>query len=145
MRTPVINNKEALVIGQLPASGKEPGPIVVFLPGLNLVDSKQLAVLRNNKNFDAHFKTLIPPSLAPEQTPEKVGKPILELAGKELEDASPLAKLDKQACKLLISETLDAPMLDSWLMEETRADIARSINEQKVKIGSVANSLVAGR
>ncbi len=70
MQTVVINNKEALIIGQLPNIGKDTagvpqiGEQVTFYPGVNLVDSKKLALLRKNPGFDAFFTEKIARLLA---------------------------------------------------------------------------------
>ncbi len=118
MKTVVINNREGLVIGQLPhiapAAGvrgatSQLGPAVVFLPGANLIDSKTLAILRENKSFELNFTTRIPASAAPEQNPEKVGKLMLMVdksVGKngEVDDAAPLAKLSAVDCRGLRPE-----------------------------------------
>lgn len=138
MQTVVINNREALIIGQLPhakSTGGVPqlGPTVTFIPGLNLVDSKVLAELRQNPSFEAFFKTKIEASPAPEQNPEKVGKFILATGG-ELEDKSPLGKLKEQACQAMISETFSSDLLKKWRAEETRGEVTRMINEQLDKL-----------
>jgi hypothetical protein len=153
MKTLVINNREGLVQGQMQPLGKDArgvpmlGPCVTLLPGLNLVDSTQLSELRKNPGFEAQFNTKIPPSPAPEQSPEKVGKPILEVMlgaptkdGKrtpiEVEDKLPLAKLQEETIKTLVAETLAADVLRSWEKEEVRPSIAHIIREQLEKIGA---------
>lgn len=130
MQTVVINNKEALVIGQMPHSGKDKsgvpqlGGIVTLIPGVNLVDTKVLKTLRENPGFELLFKTKIESSQAPEQNPEKVGKCILIASG-EVEDSSPLAKLPPKACEAMIEETLSSDLLNKWLEDETRGDVRR--------------------
>lgn len=150
MKIAVINNREGLVQGQMQPAGVDSagrkiiGPVVTLLPGLNLVDKKQLEELRKNPGFELNFATKIAPSPAPEQNPEKVGKPILELlqaqgkdgkdAPVEVEDALPLAKLSEKQAKLLISETLVEGTLKQWDREETRPAVRYEIAQQITKI-----------
>lgn len=157
MKTAVINNREALVQGQMQPKdravgrdGQKTGPlmlgkIVTLLPGVNFVDSADLEALRKNPAFEMQFSTKIPPSLAPEQNPEQVGKPILVVVetkdkdGKrrplEVEDNQPLAKLTAEQCKLLISETHVESFLHQWTNEETRPDIRFEIAKRLEEIG----------
>lgn len=142
MQTIVINNKEALIIGQMPHNGGKDssgvpqiGQSVTLVPGVNLVDSKVLGELRKSEAFDALFKNKIMPSPAREQNPEKVGRFIL-VAGKEVEDKSPLAKLTEKACEAMIDETLTVAMLSNWLKEEGRGEVRRMIENKIVKLNS---------
>lgn len=169
MKTAVINNREALVQGQLQPIGKDSngmamlGGVVTLVPGLNLVDSEQLAALRKNPTFALNFTAKIQPSLAPEQSPEKVGRPILELVmspagpskdGKaaepkplEVENALPLAKLSEELCKLVIGETLVEGTLRQWAREEARPAVRYEIEQQIEKItkGTPAGPAAVGR
>lgn len=154
MKTAVINNREALVQGQMQPRGKALGgslmlgDVVTLLPGLNFVDSANLEALRKNPAFELQFATKIPPSLAPEQNPEQVGKPILAVVetkdkdGKrkplEVEDNQPLAKLSAEQCKLLISETHVESFLHQWSNEEIRPDIRFEISKRLEAIGGKA-------
>jgi hypothetical protein len=142
MYTVLINNREGMVHAQLPhqfptQKGAAPrvGRAVILMPGVNLVDSKTLATLMENHAFKALFETVIPPSLAPEQTPEKVGKPILQIdrsIGKngEVEEKAPLQKLSTAQCEAMIRETFSVDLLKRWTKEETRGDIRRLLVEQ---------------
>jgi hypothetical protein len=141
MRTVVVNNRESLVMGQMPHikvnGGVLPqlGEIITLIPGVNLVDSAKLKTLRENKAFEANFRTRIAPSPAPEQSPEKVGKLILEVdksIGKdgEVPDETPLAKLTYVQCQAMIAETFNGDMLRQWEKEEIRSDVRREINRQ---------------
>lgn len=147
-RTIVINNRESLVQGQLPHKqpGQRPdgaapmlevGGMIQLLPGVNLVDTKDLKTLRErNPTFAALFDTIIEASPAPEQNPEKVGRPILEIGneGKELPASSPLARLAPNQCKAILAETFNAALLRTWLAEETRGDVRRDIDAQLGKV-----------
>lgn len=150
MQTIVTNNKEALVIGQLPNLGKDTagvpqlGESVSFIPGVNLVKSEVLATLRKNPSFELNFKTKIESSPAPEQNPEKVGKFIL-VVGKEVEDKSPLVKLTEKACEGIITETFTSKMLRSWLDEEGRAEVRAMIERQLRVLETGAPAAAAGR
>lgn len=136
MQTIVINNKEALIIGQLPSQTKDnrgvaiPGNVVVFSPGVNLVDTEKLKELRKNKLFDEHFKTKIPRSAAPEQNPEKVGQVILKVA-KELNEKISFKDIPVQEAIEIVEETFLAAVLDGWLKEDSRNDVRTAIMNQK--------------
>lgn len=151
MKTAVINNREALVQGQMPHKGNAlggslmVGAVVTLVPGLNLVDSSDLAQLRKNPQFELNFTTKIPPSLALEQNPEKVGKPILEVVmvaskdGKgekalEVEDKFPLQKLPPEICKTVIADTLVEGTLRLWSREEIRPEVRYEIELQLGRI-----------
>lgn len=135
--TVVTNNKEALIIGQMPHLGSDKagvpqlGETITLVPGVNMVDSAKLATLRKNPSFNVMFETLIPRSPAPEQNPEKVDKPML-VCGAELPDRSPLAKLSAKACEAILADTLQVPLLRQWLDEEGRSEI-RIILERQIK------------
>jgi hypothetical protein len=96
--TVVVNNREGLEIFQLPHRGSDKhgrvilGPTVTLLPGLNLLETEELAALREHPLFVKKLTLAIPKSKAPEQKAERVGRPYLEI-GKELPAAYPLAKL----------------------------------------------------
>src|SRR5690348_5746043 len=98
--TVVINNGSGMELVQLPHRGQDGhkrvilGDAVRFLPGVNLVDTEQLAILRKNPLFEAKFTNKIPRIAAPEQKQERVGRPFLTL-GKTLPSAHPLSKLSE--------------------------------------------------
>lgn len=148
-RTVVINNREGLVQGQLPHLGNDSsgrpqlGRVVTLLPGANLVSSEDLRVLRENPAFEMNFKMKIAQSLAPEQNPEKVGKPILEIAksiGKDgvVDGEFPLQKLSSKECSDLIGETYTSSALNRWLRDEGRPDVRRDIQNQLDKLSGEA-------
>jgi hypothetical protein len=152
MKTAVINNREALVQGQLqpPPQSKtagipQIGRVITLLPGANLVDSKDLEELSKNEQWMRNFTTKIPRSPAPEQNPEKVGNAILELleidrplkdggSKKELfpqlDDKLPLSKLSAEVAKVLIDETLIVASLREWMHEEKRPELAHVISKR---------------
>jgi hypothetical protein len=152
MQTAIINNREALETVQMQPIGKDSngmailGPLVVLVPGLNLVDSKKLDALAGNEMFAKKFNTKIASSPAPEQNPERVGRTILEIVtvsakdkdGKiidkplEVEDKLPLHKLTGATLTRVISETMVASTLRQWLTEENRGDV-RSEIEARLK------------
>lgn len=137
-RTVVINNKEALIMAQMPHGGKDTsgalmvGEVVSFIPGVNLIDTEKLATLRKNAAFEANFTTPIEASLAPEQNPEKVGRMIL-VKGEELPLASPLANLKPKAVEALVGETFSVELLSKWRDDSgdltTRAVIQNQIDK----------------
>lgn len=147
MKTVVVCNNEGIMSAQLPPVGKDSrgvpmlGELVTLIPGVNLVDSKVLAKLRENPEFNKHFTNRIPPSPAPERTQEKVGKPYLELdktigKGGEVDDAAPLAKLPPIQCEALIAETLVEGMLRDWMKDEARPEVRRLLQDQMDKLAS---------
>lgn len=146
MKSAVINNREGLVQGQLQPRSRNlsgapiPHRAVTFLPGVNLVPSEELEELRKNPTFELNFRTAIPHSPAPEQNPERVGKPVLELLevkGKDgkrvplvVDDELPLAKLEPAAVKTLVDETVVTGFLREWLEQERRPDVAHLITQR---------------
>lgn len=167
MKTIVINNREALIQGQMQPTGKDSnnvpilGPVVTLLPGLNLVDTGLLASLRKNPGYEQRFATVIQRSLAPEQNPEKVGKVELELmlvehkGGKdgksemrplEVEDDLPLAKLPEETCKVLVKATLTEGILRTWARQDARPAVRWEIEQQLSAIGAApAGPAAVGR
>jgi hypothetical protein len=141
MRTALINNC-AMVSINIPGLKKNTdgtttaGPLVQFIPGLNLVDSEVLKILREkNPTFEKMFSTRIEKSAAPEHDPEKIGRPQLEIdksVGKngELPDSMPLEKLPPVQCKAMIDEMRDIAILRQWSKEETRGEVRRDIETQ---------------
>lgn len=141
----VINNREGLVQGQMQPTvfnkqgAPEVGKVLTLLPGANLVDEKELEALCKNPTFLANFKNQIQPSPAPEQNPEKVGKPILEfltVKGKDgkdeelkVEDEFPLNKLKPETAKRLIKETLVPSILAKWATEVQDPGIRHAIDK----------------
>lgn len=153
MQTVVINNKEGMIVGQLPHTlPKEKGEKgsnlptigeqVVFMPGANLVNSEVLKVLRANKTFELNFSSMIPPSEAPEQNPEKVGRPILVVV-REVEDKSPLEKIKSaKECESIIKEMFLTDVLQRWLDEEGRSEVRAIIEVQlrAIRTGESGNT-----
>lgn len=140
MRAQVLNNSQGPIYAQLPPRGKdaaghiESGECINISPGLNLIDTKKLEELRKNPTFDGFFKAKIPVSKAPEANPANFNKPILEIAGKDVEDENPLAKLSLAACKAMISEMQSTDVLQEWLKGEGRADVRRELENRLIAI-----------
>ena len=155
MKKIVLNNREGLAMCQLPHTksasvGLDVGRVVQLAPGANLVPEADLEVLMRNQGFARQFETLIPRSPAPEQNPEKVGKPVLEMLqadGKDIvvADERPLAALRPDHARVLIKETLVPGMLTSWLEEETRPEVAQALKAQLVAIDADPTIAAAGR
>lgn len=167
MKTAVLNNREGLVIGQMPSTQQDRSGrpllagIVTLLPGLNLVDSDALKTLRENPGFEAQFSQRIEPGMAPEHVLERTGETILAIVHFEkkdkdgkitrtpvdfLDDALPLAKLDEKQCEMLIKEVLVSEILRSWGKSEARPAVRFMIETQIDKIGAgPSNPAVAGR
>lgn len=143
-KTIVINNRESLVIGQMPLIGKDAtgapivGEAVIFVPGLNLVDTEKLKVLRSNKQFNMNFTTKIPKTPAPEQNQEKVGEFIL-VAVKEVPEKAPLAKLPDAEAAQMIDETLSVPLLQGFLESEGRSELRALIQNKMTQINTGAS------
>lgn len=156
-KTIVVNNLEALVIGQLPHSQTKNGdPLqigetVTFVPGINVVDSDKLETLRKNLMFDLHFKTEIKGSAAPEHNREKLGKKILEVmkVGKDgkISEGYLLEKLDYETCKSIISETFTSDLLTAWQTMEGRSEVRALLanQSQKLATGQDVTAATAGR
>lgn len=140
MKTVVINNREGMVVGQLPHKGKDmaghqkAGGIVVLLPGTNLVDSESLAILRQNAAFELNFTTKIAASPAPEQNAERVGRPILEVVCENLDDDAPLAKLKPAMLQRIVGETFNEDLLKSWLHGEPERPLRKLLESQVAKV-----------
>lgn len=177
MQTIVVNNREALVVGQMPHLGKDVsnipqiGKTVTLIPGVNLVPSADLAVLRKNPGFDQLFKTKIARSPAPEQNPEKVGDFILETrkvrcacsAEKdapskscaackgtgsldEVPDTLPFAAVHPGDAAELVQETFSVDLLAHWREKEGRDGVRAAIHAQIAKMNTGAAPIgAAGR
>lgn len=160
MKTVVINNCRRLEICQLDPKGKDamnnpiPGGIVTLVPGVNLVPSADHAASMKNPIWQNKFKTIIQRSMAPEQDPETVGKPMLEIpkwvgekGSGEVDDVKPLAKLSPENCQRLIDETWNGDLLKAWSKEELRPDILRAIanQQEKIRTGDMTSPATAGR
>jgi hypothetical protein len=135
--TVVINNREGLEVAQLPHRGTDShkriifGEVVTLLPGLNLVPTETLNILRKNPVFELKFKSMIPDSRAPEQRPERVGKPILEL-GKELPTGSnvcPLSALPVNEALALVKEA-NEEQLQAFKETESREEVRKLVNKR---------------
>jgi hypothetical protein len=135
MQTIVVNNREALVIAQLPHVGKDAagrvlvGETVKLIPGVNLVESAQLKKLRENKLFDAHFTTKIARSPAPEQNPEKVGSYVL-VQLREVPERKSLEKVPDNEAVEIVKETFNVKLLERWLHEDARGEVRAMIQNQ---------------
>lgn len=158
MKTVVINNRENMDIYQMQPVGKDLrgvpilGPLVVLLPGANLVDSTKVDALMGkvegtlgNPGFALKFEAKIPRTPAPEQNPEKSGRPYLEFLqvetkeGKKplvVDDKLPLRKLSPEIAAKLIAETLIPGTLKQWNDEESRPEVRAEINKQMAEIGA---------
>lgn len=142
MRSQVLNNSEGPIYAQMQPRSKEMngalvhGELVIFERGLNLVDAEKLKELIKNETFAKLFKTTIPPSRAPERDQTKVGKTILEIAGKDVDDGHPLAKLNEQAAKAMIAEVESTDMLKAWLDAEGRPEVRRFITARAEAIAA---------
>lgn len=139
MRTQVVNNCQGPHYIQCPNAGKFPGPLVILQPGLNLIDSKQLAELRKNPGVERLFNTKIPVSKAVEADPRTFGKPMLETRGKELEDKAPLASLPLKEAIAIIELTEDTDLLNEWreVCEPTKqSDLIKALNARIKEIAS---------
>lgn len=140
-KTIVINRREAMIIGQLPHTGTDMagriilGPVVTFLPGVNVVDTAKLKTLRENKAFDARFSTKIVKTEGPDQ-PQHIGSFEL-VAGAEVQnEAGALKKMEPKEAAAVIEETFDARLLDKWLKDEGRDSVRAAIHEQKQLIST---------
>lgn len=138
MQTPVLNNLERIVIGQFRSVGKDTagrplmGGTITLRPGINLVPSDTLKKLcEESPNFAKHFETKIEAMKAPEgPQPDRIGRPVLEIFGKDLDDKAPLAKLPPPDAIKLIKETLDASVLKRWKKDESRDSVIRACTDQ---------------
>lgn len=133
--TIVNNNREALVIGQMPHLGHDTsgvpqlGQSITFLPGINLIDTIVIETLRKNPSFELNFTTKIQPSKAPEQNQAKVGEFILVAQG-EVPVKNPLAKLGPEETVALIEETFSLALLEDFLANEGRDSVRATIQSQ---------------
>jgi hypothetical protein len=120
MLAQVVNNCQGPHYVQLPHLREKDKPLragglVILQPGLNLVETKQLAEMRKNPGFDELFKLTVKPSKTETADPTKFGKRFLEVVGKELEDKAPLAKLSFEEARGVIAQTLSTDLLADWM------------------------------
>lgn len=138
MRTQVVNNCQGPHYIQCQKVGNLPGKLIVLSPGLNLVETKELAELRKtNKVFDELFKAKIKPSKAEEADVRSFGKPMLEVRSGELPDTSPLAKLSLDDAKAILAVTQNTDLLKEWLGEcipGVQSDLAKAISARMKEV-----------
>lgn len=137
--TPVLNNREALIQLALPAKsgkgGMMPGGTIDLRPGINFPDTKMWEEAKKNELAAKLLTEKIQSSAAPEQTPERVGKPILE-EGAPVSKDNPLASMKEGDAVALVDEMFDAVMMKRFLNQETRASVAAALKGQIAKIES---------
>ncbi len=133
--TVVINNREGQDIIQLPHGAKDKhnrvmlGDLVILIPGLNLIPTRQMQIALKDSAVEAKFKTKIPRSAAPEQNPEKVGHYYLVL-GPDVPVSRPLANLSVTDSIALVEEA-NEKQLEELLGKETREEVCRAIQERQ--------------
>jgi hypothetical protein len=79
------------------------------------------------------FETEIPPSPAPEASPERVGKMIL-VRGEVVDIGNPLAELTVEGAVEMVRETLDTGLLARWMKDEGRGDVRKAIEKQVAQL-----------
>lgn len=142
MLAQVINNCQGphYIQGQN-KDGKRP-PLLILRPGMNLVNSKQLADWRkDNKGFDALFSTPIKLTRGDETVLDytKNGKPMLEVRAGELNDKAPLASesLKLKDALEIVRLTEDTDYLSAWRADcspEKQSDLIKAINDRAKEI-----------
>lgn len=138
--TVVINNRESLIIGPLPPTGKDTsgvpmlGANIILIPGLNLVPTAQLVELKKNPTFANLFTEKIGRHKATEHNTERVGSPILLQVPGELPRLRPFALVDPKECAEYISEIFSTKMLEEWLHDEQRDGVRLELQRQITRI-----------
>lgn len=140
MRAQVLNNCQGPHYLQHNSQdgGKTLGSLVVLHPGMNLIDTKELATLRKNPGVEMLFTTKIKPTKAPEANVAKFHLPMLQVVGKELKDGlNPFDGLSLDESKAIISATENTDALDEWLRpQKSGSELAKAISERLKEITS---------
>lgn len=126
---PVLNNREGTV--QLGAS--RPDGVFFLVSGYNLVPEVIWEKAKTNFTIQTLLNTRIPPALAPEDNPERVGSFIL-VEGAPVDADNPLIDMDERDAFRFIGETFAVPLLKKLLTQETRANVLRALHDQVDKI-----------
>jgi len=148
MRAQVINNCQGphYIQGQsISKPGEKPvaGPLLILRPGLNLVETKDLAERRKaNPSFDGLFKAKVKPSKVETADPRKFGRPMLEVVGKAVSDQTPFRNdkgedLSLEECEGIIALIEDTDTLSALLKSEKSGEPrARAISARLKEIAS---------
>jgi len=135
--TPVLNNRESLIQIQLPGKpgkqGLTAGPRVDLIPGMNFVDTDYWTKAKENAVCASMLTETIQPSRAPEQNPERVGKPIL-VEGKPISRDNPLGACEEADAVKMVGELFDVPAMKRFLLQEDRPEVVMALKGQIAKI-----------
>jgi hypothetical protein len=147
MRAQVLNNCHGphYIQGQPVDKGgakKVAGPLLILKPGLNLVDTKDLAERRKvNKSFDDLFKMTVKPTKVETADPSKFGRKMLEVVGKELDDAAPLAKLSFEEASGVIAMTADTDLISDWMKSTKPGDpLVKVLSDRAKELSTSINT-----
>jgi hypothetical protein len=114
--------------------GTVPADAVLFLnSGWNLVDEERWAQARKNPGVQSLLKQLIPQASAPEESPERVGHPVL-VEGRVVQADDPLGALSESEALRFVAETFVTATLQKLEPLEQRAPIKLAIRAQIDKI-----------
>ena len=120
---------------QKAASGRviQPGELIIIEKGMNLIDTKKLAAMREqNPGFASLFTATILSSKAPDHNSANDGKPYLEVLPGELPDDKPLAKLSDKDTKEIIEKTENTDVLLRW-KQDAKPDTVRREIDARIK------------
>ncbi len=136
--TPVLNNTEHMILLPLQGvagkgGGISPGGRVDLLPGMNFPDTKLWKRAKETEGCRLMLKDKILPSKSPEQSPERIGRVILE-ERKPVGKDNPLATLSEEAAVEMIDELFSVPMMKKFLAQEERAGVRAGLKAQIHKI-----------
>lgn len=139
----VINNHEGMEMIHVPCAlpkdkdGKvlnhDPqGPLMVLVPGVNIVSKADLDACRTNPNFESKFSTKIPRHVARECVSERVGQTFLKL-GKLVPERAPLSVLDLEEAVEIIEDSNTVELLNLLKAGEGR-DTLRAAIDDRIKL-----------
>lgn len=136
--TPVLNNTERMISLQLqgtPGKGGDiqPGGRIDLLPGMSFPDTKKWNKAKENPGVALLLKEKIAPNKAPEQSPERVGRVILE-ERKPVSKDNPLASVKDEIAIEMIDEMFSVPMMKKFLEQEERGGVRVALKAQIEKI-----------
>lgn len=137
MLVPVINNEERLTQLALPSKpgkgGMLPGTVIQLKPGMNFIPADQWAQAKENENVRNLLTDVIQPSRAPEVSIECVGKfKLVEMS--PVTGDNPLASMKETEAVAAIAEIFDVALLKKLAAQETRARVARALQNAITKI-----------
>ena len=141
---PVLVNRESKIcinLGNDARGNFSPSSMLFLVSGLNFVEREKWEKALKNKVVKDYCKTKIPKASAPEESPERAGKFILEHF-MPCDADNPLKNLTEDKGLEYIAETLNIPTLKTLESQESRPTLLRAIRAHIKEIEDAKQSKV---